>query len=137
MSNNKLCLNVSLNGARCWDLCSKKWLMESRCAVTFIISGSSWCPVYLGEPAPLSCRAPGVSGSPQPGSSASGGGKQAVVAKLLPPHWKVLGESWPRMQKYPVCSWCSVLNPVKLVRAFLLIQRGFGLCSNSIINNLR
>lgn len=135
MSNNKLCLNVSLNGARCWDLCSKKWLMESHCAVTFIISGGVLCTWGNLPPCPAGpqgCQAP-----LQPGSNASGGGKQAVVAKLLPPHWKVLGESWPRMQKYPVCSWCSVLNPVKLVRAFLLIQRGFGSCSNSIINNLR
>lgn len=117
---------------------SKKWLVESHRAVTFKISGSSWCHVYSGGTCPTVLWGRGVSGSPQPGSDPSeGGGKGAAVAELLPPHWKVLGESWPRMQKYPVCSWCSVLNPVKSVGAFLLIQGGFGSCSNSIINNLR
>lgn len=137
-SNSRLCLNTSLDGASCWYPHSKKWLMESHRAVTFKINGSSWCPVYSGEPAPLSCAAPGASGSPQPRSSASdGGGKRAAAAELLPPRWKVLGESRPQMQKYPVCSRCSVLNPVKSVGAFLLIQGGFGSCCNSIINNLR
>lgn len=137
LSTHMLWLKMSFNRARCWYLRSKKWPMASPRALTLAVSGSRGCPVCSGHPGPLSCRALAVGACPRPGGAPPVVGAGEPRRRAAPPRWKVLGESRPRMQKYPVCSWCSVLNPVKSVGAFLLIQRGFGSCSNSIINNLR